>query len=395
MSRQIDKEPLTFAPWPYPAPDEIDAAERALSSGKIDYWRGDEGRLFEKEFAEFAGCSHAIAFANGIVALDTALKAVGVAAGDEVILSNRVLIDASRCVVALGARPMIADVERESQNLTAESIRRMITPRSKAIVVGHLAGWPCEIDEILQLAKKHDLKVVEDCAQAEGAKYKGRPVGSLGDVAAFSFFRDAIMTTGGEGGMLTTNNAEVWERASRYHAYSDDGRGAVRDQPIGLPRLPDLLTKGGRMAEVQSAIGRIALKKIHGWIETRRQYAAIFNVRLTNLRGMRLAIPPSHVYHSYYKYYLFVRAETLLPGWDRDRILSTICAANVPCFIGTCSDSYRRKAFIKERRDPGRLPIAQKLADSSLVLLVHPTLNTQNIEYSCDVIEQVMASAEA
>ena len=387
MSQQIDKEPPNFAPWPEAAADEIDAARRVLSSGKIDYWSGEEGRLFEKEFAVFAGCNHAMALANGTVALDTALKAVGIAPGDEIIMSNRTLIDASKCAAALGARPMIADVDRNSQNLTADTIRRMITPRTKAIMVVHLAGWPAEMDEIVQLAHNYGLKLVEDCAQAAGAKYKGRPVGSIGDVAAFSFSRDAIMTTGGEGGMVTTNDAQVWQRACSYQ----DRPSQVH--PLNVHNLPDLLTRNGRMGEVQSAIGRITLKKIHGWIETRRTYAAIFNERLAHVIGIRLVFPPAHLYHSYYTFYLFVRSELLLTGWGRDRILGAISAENVPCFVGSCSDAYRRKAFIKERRDPGRLPIAQELSNSSLMLLVHPTLGIENIEYACDVIEKVMASA--
>jgi dTDP-4-amino-4,6-dideoxygalactose transaminase len=393
MSQQIDRETPSFAPWPLPAADEIDAARRVLSSGKIEYWAGDEGRLFEKEFAEFVGCRHAIALANGTVALDAALRAVGVGPGDEVIMSNRTLIEPSKRTVALGARPMIADVDHDSQNLTADTIRRMITPRSKAIVLVHLAGWPCEMDEIVQLAQEHGLKVVEDCAQAEGAKYKDRPVGSFGDVAAFSFFRDSIMTTGGEGGMLTTSNPEVWERACGYDEHDNLDRRSPHAHSTELHRIPELLTRNGRMAEVQSAIGRITLKKIHGWIQARRQYASVFNERLAHVRGVRLVIPGAHLYHSYYKYYLFVRAGSLLPGWGRDRILHAICAENVPSFVGSCSDAYRRKAFLKERRNPKRLAMAQELADTSLMFLVHPTLEIQNIEYACDVIEEVMASA--
>jgi dTDP-4-amino-4,6-dideoxygalactose transaminase len=387
MSQQIDKEATNFAPWPEAAADEIDAARRVLSSGKVNYAWGEEGWLFEKEFAAFVGCNHAIALANGTVALTTALEAVGISAGDEVIMSTRTLIDASKCVAALGARPMVTDVDRDSQNLTADTIRRMITPRTKAIMVAHLAGWPAEMDEIVQLAQDYGLKIIEDCAQATGAKYKGRPVGSIGDVAAFSFLRDGIMTTGGEGGMVTTNDPEVWARAWSYQ----DPPPEVH--PLNVHNLPDLLTRNGRMGEVQCAIGRITLKKIHGWIETRRTYAALFNERLAHVIGIRLVIPPPHLYHSYYKFYLFVRAELLLPGWGRDRILGAICAENVPCFVGSCSDAYRRKAFIKERRDPSRLPIAQELANSSLMFLVHPTLDIANIEYARDVIEKVMASA--
>jgi dTDP-4-amino-4,6-dideoxygalactose transaminase len=394
MDSKHTSTPTSFASWPHFAPDEVDAATRALRSGKVNYWTGEEGRLFEKEFAEFAGCKHAIALSNGTVALETALKALGVGPGDEVITTSRTFIASASCAVAVGARPFIADVDRDSQNLTADTVRPMITPRTKAIVVVHLAGWPCEMDGIMQLAREHGLKVVEDCAQAQGAKYKDHPVGSIGDVAAFSFCQDKIMTTGGEGGMLTTNITELWQRA---WSYKDHGKSydAVynREHPVGFRWLHESFGTNGRMTEVQSAIGRVALKKVPGWLETRRKYAAILTERLARLPGLRIATPPSSSYHAYYKYYAFVHPERLLPGWDRDRILQAIYAEGVPCFVGSCSEVYREKAFVTDRRARVRLPIAKELGETSLMFLVHPTLTEDNIEHSCFVIEKVMASA--
>jgi dTDP-4-amino-4,6-dideoxygalactose transaminase len=386
--------PGALAPWPHFAQDEVDAAMRVLRSGKVNYWTGEEGRLFEEEFARFAECKHAIALANGTVALETALKSLDVGPGDEVITTSRTFIASASCAVAVGARPVTADVDRDSQNITAETIRPMITPHSKAIIVVHLAGWSCEMDGIMELAREHGLKVVEDCAQAQGAKYKGKPVGSIGDVAAFSFCQDKIMTTGGEGGMLTTNNTELWQRA---WSYKDHGKSydAVynREHPVGFRWVHESFGTNGRMTEVQSAIGRLALKKVPDWVESRRQYAAIFNERLAELRGLRIATAPVHSYHAYYKYYVFVRPEHLLPGWDRDRILQAIHAEGVPCFVGSCSEVYREKAFVTERRNRPRLPAAKELGETSLMFLVHPTLEKENIEYACRVIKKVMTSA--
>ena len=393
MSQQVSQEAPHFAKWPYPAADEIDAAMRALRSGKVNYHTGEQGRLFEAEFAQFIGCKHAIALATGTVALATALNTLGLGPGDELITTNRTLIAMTQCAVALGARPVIADVDHESQNLTAETIRPMITPRSKVIVAVHLAGWPCEMDGIMQLAQERGLKVVEDCAQALGTRYKGRPVGSIGDLAAFSFCPDGIMTTGGEGGMLTTNMTELWQLASGYQ--ENNGRDAVHNHeyPNRSRCLPELLETNGRMTEVQSAIGRVALKKVPSWVETRRKYAAIFNEKLAGLRGLRLALPQAHSYHAYYKYYVFVRPEHLRPGWSRDRILQAICAEGVPCSVGSCDDAYRKKAFLMERRSQARLPVAKELRECSLMFLVHPTLEAENIQYACRVIEKVVAEA--
>lgn len=350
--------------------------------------------MFEKEFAEFAGCKHAIALANGTVALEAALHALGVGPEDDVITTSRTFIASASCAVAVGARPVTVDVDRYSQNMTAETIRPLVTQRTKAIIAVHLAGWPCEMDGITQLARENGIKVIEDCAQAQGAAYRLRAVGSLGDVAAFSFCQDKIMTTGGEGGMLTTNDTELWEHA---WSYKDHGKSydAVyhREHPIGFRWLHESFGTNGRMTEVQSAIGRIALRKVHGWVETRRKYAAILDRRLSNLRGLRIVIPPAHLYHSYYKYYAFVRTEHLLPDWNRDRILQAICAEGVPCFVGSCSEVYREKAFLTERRKRERLPIARELGETSLMFLVHPTLSAENIEYTCQVVEKVMAAA--
>jgi hypothetical protein len=380
--------------WPYFEPDEVEAAARVLRSGKVNYWTGEEGRLFEKEFAQFSNCKHAIALANGTVALETALKALGVGPGDEVITTSRTFIASASCVVAVGARPVIVDVDRSTQNLTAETILPMITPRTKAIIVVHLAGLPCEMDEIMELARERGLKVVEDCAQAQGAHHKGNPAGSLGDVAAFSFCQDKIMTTGGEGGMFTTNNTDLWDRA---WSYKDHGKSydAVyhRQHPVGFRWLHESFGTNGRMTEMQSAIGRVALKKVPGWVEIRRKYAALFNEKLNTVRGLRIPMPPAHSYHAYYKYYAFVRPELLLTGWNRDRILQAISAEGIPCFVGSCSEIAREKAFAIERRKRPRLPVAHELGETSLMFQVHPTLQLQDIDHACRVIKSVMESA--
>jgi hypothetical protein len=285
-------------------------------------------------------------------------------------------------------------VDRNSQNLTVDTILPMITPRTKAIVAVHLAGWPCEMDGIMQLAREHGLKVVEDCAQAQGAAYKGRPVGSIGDAAAFSFCQDKIMTTGGEGGMFTTNDTELWQRA---WSYKDHGKSydAVynRKHPTGFRWLHETFGTNGRMTEMQSAIGRVALKKVPDWVETRRKYAAILSDRLAAVDGLRIPMPPPHCYHAYYKYYVFVQPERLQPDWDRNRIIEAIVAEGIPCFSGSCSEIYLEKAFVSERRKKERMPIAKELGETSLMFLVHPTLTEQHIQTTCSAVEKVMSAA--
>ncbi len=387
-------EAAAAAPWPYFADDEIEAAALVLRSGKVNYWTGQEGRLFEAEFAEFVGCQYAIALANGTVALECALKALGVGPGDEVVTTSRTFIASASCAAMLGARPVFADVDRESQNITADSVRDVLTPRTKAIVAVHLAGWPCEMDAILALARERGIKVVEDCAQAHGATYKGRPVGSMGDVGAFSFCQDKIMTTAGEGGMVTTNSKELWNImwSLKDHGKSYD---AVynREHTPGFRWLHESFGTNWRMTEVQSAIGRIALRKLPEWSSVRRKYSRILTDRLDGVPGLRVTKPPVYIEHAYYKYYAFVRPEALRPGWNRDRIVEAIVAEGVPCFSGSCSEVYLEKAFPEEWQPRKPLPVARELGETSLMFLVHPTLTEERIHTACDVVESVMSSA--
>jgi dTDP-4-amino-4,6-dideoxygalactose transaminase len=385
--------PALAAPWPYLAEEEIQAAMKVLRSGKVNYWTGYEGRLFEKEFAEFTGCKHAVALANGTVALEIALRALGVGPGDEVITTARTFIASASCAVALGARPVIADVDRDSQNPTAYTIGEVLTRRTKAIVAVHLAGWPCEMDDILALARQHGLKVVEDCAQAQGARYKGRPLGSLGDVAAFSFCQDKIMTTGGEGGMLTTNDDNIWQRAWSYkdHGKSYDAVYARQHAP-GFRWLHESFGTNGRMTEMQSAIGRISLRRVPQWLERRRRSASLLDENLAGLPGLRVVRPPREIEHAYYKYYAFVRPEALRPGWDRDRIMQAINAKGVPCTVGSCSEIYLEKAFAGLYPDE-RLPVAKELGETSLMFMVHPTLSDEDIRDTYLAVQQVMLEA--
>jgi len=176
-----------FAPWPSFTEEEANAVRDVILSNKVNYWTGQETRSFEKEFAAWAGTEYAVALANGTVALDLALKALQIGAGDEVIVTSRTFLASVSSIVNAGAVPVFADVDLDSQNITPESIQRVLTARTRAIICVHLAGWPCDMDPIMALAKSHDLKVIEDCAQAHGALYKGRPVGSIGHIGAWSF----------------------------------------------------------------------------------------------------------------------------------------------------------------------------------------------------------------
>ena len=175
----------------------------------MNYWTGQEGREFEREFASFAGTEFAIAVGNGTLALDLALRGFGIGPGDEVIVTPRTFLASATAVINAGAIPVFADVDPDTQNITPDTVAAVITQKTKAVVCVHLAGWPCDMDGMMALAEKRGLFIIEDCAQAHGATYKGRPVGGLGHVGCWSFCQDKIMSTGGEGGMVTCNDLSL------------------------------------------------------------------------------------------------------------------------------------------------------------------------------------------
>jgi dTDP-4-amino-4,6-dideoxygalactose transaminase len=386
----------TLPGWPYFAPDEIEAASAVLASGKVNYWTGEEGRHFEREYAAYVGTKYAIALANGTVALELALHALGIGQGDEVIVPSRTFIASASCAVMRGAVPVIADVDPVSGNLTAETIAPLLTPRTKAIIAVHLAGWPCDMDPIMELARKHGIKVIEDCAQAHGATYKGRAVGSIGDIAAFSFCQDKILSTGGEGGLITSDDERIWNLA---WSFKDHGKSfdAVynREHPIGFRWLHDSFGTNWRLTEMQSAIGRVLLRKLPDRVQLRRRNAAILDQEFSRIPALRVVSPSRDFGHSYYKYYAYIRLELLRDGWNRDRIMAAICAEGVPCSTGSCSEIYLEKAFPLAMRPAKRLPSAARLSETSLMFLVHPTLSAGDMYATASAVEKVMAVASS
>lgn len=384
-----------FSPWPSFSHEEADAVRDVILSNKVNYWTGQEARTFEKEFAAWSETEYAVALANGTVALDVAFKALGIGSGDEVVVTSRTFLASVSSIVNAGAVPVFADVDLDSQNITAETIRAVLTPRTRAIVCVHLAGWPCDMDPIMDLAAENDINVIEDCAQAHGAFYKGRRVGSIGHIGAWSFCQDKIMTTGGEGGMVTTNDRDLW---SSMWSYKDHGKSweAVyeRQHAPGFRWLHESFGTNWRMLEVQAVIGRIQLRRMVDWEASRKANAARIWDTASQLVGLRVPQVPSHITHAAYKCYVFVEPSSLKDGWNRDRIIEALVARGVPAFSGSCSEVYLEKAFDNTGWRPTvRLPNAVELGETSLMFLVHPTLTDKEIEWTCETLTQVMREA--
>lgn len=382
-----------FSPWPSFTEEEINAVMGVMRSNKVNYWTGTECREFEKEFAEWCGVQYAIALANGTLALDLALKGLGIGPGDEVIVTPRTFIASVSCVVNAGAIPVFADVELDSGNLSAATIQSVLSPRTKAVICVHLAGWPCDMDPIMALATEKGFKVIEDCAQAHGARYKGRSVGSIGHVGAWSFCQDKIMTTGGEGGMVTLNDETLWRN---MWAFKDHGKSysAVyeRQHPSGFRWVHESFGTNWRMLEVQAAIGRIQLRRMQTWNQMRAENAKKILSACKESAYLRVPDVPDSMSHAWYKCYAYVELERLPRGEGRDQIVDSITSKNVPCYQGSCSEVYREKAFDNtDWRPKQSLVNAKKLGESSLMFLVHPTLKEDEVNKTCDAIRTAVA----
>ena len=390
-----------FSPWPSFTTEETIAVQRVLTSNKVNYWTGQECREFEKEFAIWAESAYAVALANGTLALDLALKALGIGPGDEVIVTPRTFIASVSCVVNAGATPIFAEVEADSGNISAETIARVLTPRTRAVVCVHLAGWPCDMDPIMLLAAKHDFKVIEDCAQAHGARYKGRSVGAIGHIGAWSFCQDKIMTTGGEGGMVTTNDESLWRVMWEFKDHGKSYEAVFqRKHPPGFRWVHESFGTNWRMLEMQAVIGRIQLQRMDKWTESRSRNAQALWEAARPYAAVRVpdfsSFQAEGSVHAHYKCYTYVRPENLALGWNRDRIVDAIQENGVPCYQGSCSEVYLEKAFDDTGWRPlAPLTVANALGETSLMFLVHPTLTSAEIAQSCRVIAQVLAEASA
>ena len=388
----------SVAPWPSYSEEEQQAVARVLSSGRVNYWTGEETRAFERDYAEWAGSKRAVALFNGTVALDLALRALEIGPGDEVIVTPRTFIASISCVTNLGATPVFADVDRDSGNITAETVERALSARTRAILPVHLGGWPCDMPALRSLADERNLLIIEDCAQAHGATIDGRNVGTFGEIGCWSFCQDKIITTGGEGGMVTTDDDDLW---SRMWSFKDHGKSwqAVyeREHPPGYRWLHESFGSNYRMIEIQAVLGRKQLARLDEMTARRTAIVDRYRSVLDRFEGaIRAPAPRPGMQHAYYRFYAYVRPEGLKNGWNRDRIVTELGARGIPAFQGSCSEVYLEKAFDGTGLRPAeRLPVARELGESSLALLTHPTLSDDDVGRTCQALEEIFAEAGA
>ncbi|MCX8006497.1 MAG: DegT/DnrJ/EryC1/StrS aminotransferase family protein [Coriobacteriia bacterium] len=394
-------EPVVREPFPtWPAFDDEAIAEvdRVIRSGRLTYWSGEHGRMLEDEFAALLGRRHGIAVANGTIALELALRAFGIGPGDEVVVPARTFIATASAVVAVGATPRVADVDPLTGCLTAATVAPLINERTRGIIPVHLGGWPVDLDPVVSLARRNGLLVIEDCAQAHGARYRGAFVGGRGtDAAVFSFCHDKIVPAG-EGGFVALDDDDAYRAA---WSYKDHGRSpATRTRPADTAHGTDFIWlverfgTNGRMPEVSAALARHGLRLLPQWVARRREHARVLREALSDVPGIIVPAELPGAEPSYYRFYAFVVPDALHRGWDRSRVAQAIAAEGVPVSYGACAEIYRERAFVDAGWAPTeRLPGAMRAHETSLAFPVHPMLEASHLEATAAAVAKVMEVA--
>jgi len=399
--------PVNLPPWPIFEPDELAAVDAVLRSGRVNYWTGSACRDFEAAWSRAHGANesgtearespdapaalHSLSMANGSLTMDAALRALGIGPGDEVIVSPRSYVASAMCVVLAGATPVFADVDPESGCITPATADAVRSARTRAVIPVHIGGWPCDMPGFVSWARPHGIHILEDCAQSHGGHIDGRALGTFGTFASWSFCQDKIMTTGGEGGMLCTPDADLYKRCWSYAQHGKDHDEAFAPHSPAVPgSFRWVVQHDGtnlRMTEMQAAIGLRQLQKLPAWSAARRRNSLIMQDALRGLPGLRVPRTPEG--HAHYRCVAFTEGD--LASETRDRLLAALHAAGIPAMHGSCAEIYREHAFERRGLRPastrrgrldadGRLPHARRLGETSLTFLVHHTIDASSME---------------
>ncbi len=386
---------MKISSWPYYDSDEQEAALRTLKTGKVNYWTGNQVKLFEEAFSRYIGVNYSIAVSNGSLALSLAYLAIGIGKGDEIITTPRTFIATASSLVLLGAKPIFADVNHNSGCITVDTIEPLITKKTKALVVVHIAGWPADMEQIMKLAKKYNLKVVEDCSQAHGSSISEKKVGSFGDISVWSFCQDKIITTGGEGGMVSTDNIDYWKKMWSFKDHGKSYDVIMSDKfKSGFKWVHEMFGSNFRLTEFQAAIGSVQLNKLDHWINMRNINALKFTNVLKKYKSIRIPEIPFNYKIAWYKFYCFLNDNYLKEDWNRYRIINEINKEGFPASIGGCSEIYLEKCFVNSNLNPEkRLPIAKELGETSIMFQLHPTIKSNEMEEYCNIISSILEKA--
>lgn len=390
-AKQIPLKKNMSSRWPLFSDKMIKNVVDILSSGKVNQWTGSRVFEFEKKFSEYFGIKHSVAVCNGTVALELCLQALDIKSCDEVIVTSRSFIASASCISVFGAKPVFVDVNMSTRNMDLSNIMAAVTTKTRAVILVHLGGIPCQVQEIVEWCHQNNIYVIEDCAQSHGAKYNNKYVGTFGDINAWSFCQDKIISTGGEGGMVTTNNMHFYKRAWSYkdHGKNYDKMFDNHNHEAGIFRwLHDSIGTNWRMTEIQASIGIDALEELSDWISHRNNAALIYDDTFKHLKLIQSFCPETKypIIPAYYKYYCYIDSNYLLPGMQRDDIIREINSQGVPCYQGSCGEIYKELAYNLNIE----LPNSKILSQTSLVFLLDPSYTIDDIRYMADIAKNIL-----
>ena len=382
--------------------NSIKKVQAVLKSGKVNYWTGNECKQFEKEFSTYIGNKYSVAVSNGSVALEIVLRALNLKKGDRVIVTPRSFIISASCVLNVGLIPIFADVDNNG-NLSIEGIKKKYNNSVKAIIVVHLNGLSCDLDPILNFTRKKNIYLIEDCSQAHGAMYKGKKVGSYGDISTWSFCQDKIISTGGEGGMISTNNKKLWLNCWSLKDHGKNHHSCfIKKHKTGFRWLQDYKGSNYRMTEIQAALGREQLKTLDKQIYKRNIIVNLY------LRGLKEYYQKFDILdkpdfknkscclknksctkcgHAYYRLNLFINVKKI----NQIELLEKLNNKKINCGIGACPEIYREKIFKKLKLCPKkRLVKAKILGETSIVFPINPFKSLANIKLEINSIKKIL-----
>ena len=382
--------------WPKVSNQEKKIVQKILDSNNLNYWTGNECKHFEKEFSNFMGLKYSLCVSNGSVGLDIAIKALELPIGSEVIVTPRSYIASVTCVLNNNLKPVFADVDFNSQNISINTIKKIFSKKVKAIVLVHLAGMPCDMGPILKFAKKNKIRIIEDCSQSHGAKYKNKHTGTFGDISVWSFCNDKILNTLGEGGMVGTNSLKIYKK---IYSIRDCGKNYSKiTQKKPLPTKFNWIHDyvGGsnyRMTEVQAGIGRYQLKQLNYWVKLRNRNSNLLRNSLKSYKSIYMPPIEKDFYHSYYRLYVYLNKKFLNKSFSRKKIIELLNKNKIYCNTGSCPEIYREVIFKKKNFIKKRLPVARKLSLITIAFLVHPTITFKNFKDKCKKIKEIIKQA--
>ena len=390
--------------YPYFNQNTQRRVQKVLKSGRVNYWTGNECKDFEKEFSNYHKVKHSLTVSNGSVALEISLQALNLKKRDSVIVTPRSFIMSASCVLNLGLKPIFADVD-DNGNMSIEGIKKVYNKSVKAIIVVHLNGLVCDLDPILNFVKKKKLFLIEDCSQAHGAVYKGKKVGSFGHISTWSFCQDKIMSTGGEGGMISTNNTKLWLKLWSLKDHGKNYKSVFNKKHNNQFKwLHDDLGSNYRMTEMQAVIGREQLKSLDKQIKRRNLIANLYlnglkdyYLKFDILKKPRFKYQTYHLkknskknnqyFHAFYRLNLFINRNKI----NQKKLIEQLNKSKINCGVGSCPEIYREKIFKKLKFYPKkRLSNAKLLGETSLMFQINPYKSSTKVKLEINTIKKIL-----